>query len=927
MKITLITVFFFLYSIILFGQNISVSGYLYDDEGEPLIGASVSVKGTSTGTTSNIDGYYILHNVDINATLQIAYLGMTTKYIPVKELVEQENYPVKEPVFSSGLLSGKDAPGVAFLNENTPTYSYFPGIDDIAKFNLKDNIYTFKRVKASRPTGYQLQVTTSFGWENITQLPKLQNKYSQGETDGTQLQWYGPDRYLEVFSWGPAINTLEYDGSSYPYDNNGRLVSIGTGNGTPANAYDSSDFFGTGLHLQNEISLKAPGYNKDNVVSINLKQHSRTSPIPNSKYESYTVGLGMDEIRFGKGFRGNANVVYNYSNGDLLTRGSNMATIMSSVLTTPVTFDNANGLSRKNATKDKSSWLLDNGTRRSYSPIIINNPYALINELPDNENMKHLLSSIGLKYKNTSDRGFSGDMLASYDRQWNYIINGVPYFLEYLPSERNDKISDINVKLNSSYRLFNDHNKDLAFNLYYNFRHQDEEVWRDFLSNSDDNFLQRNTHEIKYGVNYNNEHFYLTFNNLHYFSTTAPASSYTNLFPYLGLKYRIEPYQLWEHDTSVSIYGNISRSMHESSLVYRNSSVLSTKKNANSFKNYYEYTDIFQPQNLTPETYLNIELGSDISVLNNKLYFNLVYFNNTTRDFIAPVLSGTTPSLQNVARTQNTGGTIGATYQNYFNRNTTLHVSLLFSKSRSRVKSMYFPDEYFPLAGFSDIASVLAEGKPIGAIYGSTYQRNDNGEMIIGNEGFPLVDQSMKMIGDPTPDFVTTLKPVLHWKKFQISFLFEYKHGGDKWNGTNAALDYYGMSEKTGNQRNMKRNVFYGVDLSGNENTQMIDFYNPKLPLYQNRWVRYGFAGVGEEYIEDASYFRLSDVTLSYTLRNIKRMKALTFSFSAQNLLLVTPYSGVEPTSSLFGYTMGAGLDLFNLPSTRSYTFSIALEL
>lgn len=63
-------------------QRITVTGTVIDPEGEPLIGASVVVKGTSLGAATNIDGEYSL-SVDPDATLVFSYVGFDTQEIPV----------------------------------------------------------------------------------------------------------------------------------------------------------------------------------------------------------------------------------------------------------------------------------------------------------------------------------------------------------------------------------------------------------------------------------------------------------------------------------------------------------------------------------------------------------------------------------------------------------------------------------------------------------------------------------------------------------------------------------------------------------------------------------------------------------------------------------------------------------------------------
>lgn len=70
-------------SLFLFGQNISVNGIVSDTEGEPLIGVTVQVQGTSIGTVTDLDGRFALQNVARNAILEISYVGMKTEVIPV----------------------------------------------------------------------------------------------------------------------------------------------------------------------------------------------------------------------------------------------------------------------------------------------------------------------------------------------------------------------------------------------------------------------------------------------------------------------------------------------------------------------------------------------------------------------------------------------------------------------------------------------------------------------------------------------------------------------------------------------------------------------------------------------------------------------------------------------------------------------------
>ncbi|MFA6644018.1 MAG: TonB-dependent receptor [Bacteroidales bacterium] len=68
----------------MFAQNITVRGTVYDTDGEALIGVTVQVQGTTTGTVTDVNGGYVLQNVAPNAILEVSYVGMRTEIIPVR---------------------------------------------------------------------------------------------------------------------------------------------------------------------------------------------------------------------------------------------------------------------------------------------------------------------------------------------------------------------------------------------------------------------------------------------------------------------------------------------------------------------------------------------------------------------------------------------------------------------------------------------------------------------------------------------------------------------------------------------------------------------------------------------------------------------------------------------------------------------------
>ena len=79
----LLPAFVWLFSLCAFAQNITVSGNVYDVNGEPLVGVTLQIQGTSVGTVTDMDGKFTLTNVNPNTTLEVSYVGMTTQAVSI----------------------------------------------------------------------------------------------------------------------------------------------------------------------------------------------------------------------------------------------------------------------------------------------------------------------------------------------------------------------------------------------------------------------------------------------------------------------------------------------------------------------------------------------------------------------------------------------------------------------------------------------------------------------------------------------------------------------------------------------------------------------------------------------------------------------------------------------------------------------------
>jgi hypothetical protein len=963
--VRIFTIAFILISAQLLAQVRTVSGRLKDSSGGPLPGVNVVVKGTQIGTVTDADGFYSIA-APIGSTLVFSFVGMKTREMLVtadqqdipkstKQAARAEAQSKKKTPSPSDTVA-KQRPGHAVLSNRSPQYFSEQALDPQAILSIRhvgplhtllggkrQGSYRINQSSARSYAKLGLQFTTAFTLESITQKPDLQHDYAQGESSGGQLRWMGPETG-EIFSWGPLMRTLEYDGSAYAFDKKGMLVPSGFGNGTPATPYNPSKIFRTGVSTENDLIIVVPTSSEARLMISGGLKH-RNGVVPGSFSTRRNAEISLKKLRLGNFINADANVIYQHANGDLMNRGANLASITATAWRTPVSFDNTNGMSSKDAYKNATSYRLTDGSTRSHAPGIADNGYALANELPDAEVSKRLLSTILLRFDLQSH--FDLSINGSLDKQWNDVIFGIAPGLSAYPNgritRRDDEQLFLNAIITPSYRFAID-DDELTIRASYQINHNERLLdrtdgigfepgaWGEpasanqvrYLSNA----LSRTIHEVSWNGIYELKS-WLTVRaaNQSYFSSTLAPSANTFFQPSVGFNAKLENLLYVNNINMLRVYGSLLKTLREAPLIYNNWSYLSTTSIPDNYYQYFESNELFFNNALRPETEYKFETGLSVAAWNHFTLESSLY-RNTTRDFIVPIANSGSFSLANAATIINKGGSVELEYDSYWMNSFNWGVSIGWSKYNSYATELESNEQFVRLAGFDNAAKVLAQGQPVGVIYGTTYRRDEAGHQVIGSDGFPLVDPTLKRIGNAIPDWTSFIDTQLRWRKLKLSANVEFRKGGQVWNGTRAALDYLGRSQGTANSRTISNYVFEGVLENGMPNTQPVSFYDPSKPIAQNRWVRYGFPGVGEDYIEDASWIRLNEVSLSYTIQpHIAKISEARIAFTGRNLFLITPYSGVDPSSALFGYTGGNGLDLFNAPATRSYALQLTIKI
>ncbi len=189
------------------------------------------------------------------------------------------------------------------------------------------------------------------------------------------------------------------------------------------------------------------------------------------------------------------------------------------------------------------------------------------------------------------------------------------------------------------------------------------------------------------------------------------------------------------------------------------------------------------------------------------------------------------------------------------------------------------------------------------------------------------MNDQLSIIGNPTPDYTLKFSHIATWRAFTLNIDWDYTKGGNSWNGTAAVLDYYGRSATTGTQRSITDYVFAGTLQNGGKNNIPVAFYDPSLPVSQNRWVRYGYTGVAASYIQKGDNIRIHTLSIAYDIDLKKYVQRIRLTAYAQNLLVWSACKGADPNQLLYDQPGGNSLDFFNLPSTKTYGISASIQL
>jgi TonB-linked SusC/RagA family outer membrane protein len=346
--------------------------------------------------------------------------------------------------------------------------------------------------------------------------------------------------------------------------------------------------------------------------------------------------------------------------------------------------------------------------------------------------------------------------------------------------------------------------------------------------------------------------------------------------------------------------------------------------------------------NVTWETSEQTDIGLDMYFMNSKLKFNFDYYNKTTKDWLvtAPILAtaGTNPSSINGGSIQNKGVEMslgwsdmgkdfsyGVTGTFAYNHNEVTEIAndekIIHGPNNvitQGIGEIYRAEVGYPIAYFwgfqtDGIIQNQAEADAYNAAISSDPRAivpSPGDFKFVDQNGDGVIDDEDKiMLGDPNPNFNFALQINLDYKGFYMNFTGVGQAGMQ-------VVKSYRMWNKPWN--NYTTDVFDRWHGEGTSNTY------PKITSSGNQ----NMLHMSDFFVEDASFFRISSITIGYDLAKLSfwPLKQTKVYFQGQNLLILTNYSGLDPEVGYGTDKWASGIDIGTYPQPRSLLVGLQIN-
>ncbi len=327
--------------------------------------------------------------------------------------------------------------------------------------------------------------------------------------------------------------------------------------------------------------------------------------------------------------------------------------------------------------------------------------------------------------------------------------------------------------------------------------------------------------------------------------------------------------------------------------------------------------------NLKPLDSRSTEVGAELRFIENRIGIDFTYFKtdnvNQILNLQIPATTGYNQKQINAGNIRNQGVELIVNLTPISLANgLRWDMTINYAKINNKVVKLDPLTKVQPLSPASAQVLVVArEGSTYGDIIGTGYARDSiTGKILVNANGLPVQNTSQITIGNYMPNWTGGISNTLSFKGVFFNFLIDIRQGGQIYCGSIAAAAAAGTYKGTEDHRDGGL-IVDGVHADGTPNTTAV--------TSQVYWS--SVTNLNEPFIRDASYIRLRELSLGYSLPGsvIKKtpFKSVKISLVGRNLWLIKSHlEGIDP-ESCYTTSNAQGLELGSAPGTRTYGFNL----
>lgn len=328
------------------------------------------------------------------------------------------------------------------------------------------------------------------------------------------------------------------------------------------------------------------------------------------------------------------------------------------------------------------------------------------------------------------------------------------------------------------------------------------------------------------------------------------------------------------------------------------------------------------PSKLRWEVTDQVDMGLDLALFNNKIRFTADYYQKQTKYLLnriqLPTSFGYETSLQNVGEISNRGVELGVDAVVLNQSDWKWDIAANISFNRNKVDKLYKGQDIVGsniyTGNINDYVNLLREGLPVYVFYGYVAEGyTDNGLIKYqdkNNDG-SINNSDRSVIGDPNPDFFYGLNSVTRFKNLELTVFIQGSQGNDLFNLNKASTLDLGWG------LNQIEEVYTDHWTAGKTDAK---YPKPSSKINANFSTRF---------VEDGSYLKFKNIQLAYNFPmkswGVKAIKSAQLYVSAQNMIVITNYSGYDPEVNAYGSanSMVQGVDYTVYPNSKSVTVGL----